>query len=116
MLRVAQQRESNTTPTYSPLSASWHIINNPEEFTAGIHLAARLGLDLNNLQVGHCLNGDAVATIVKDDPGLRKLRKCAISTLHGRRQPRTLQDSAMLANCTKAGRESPLGEKVPLCL
>ncbi len=62
-VRVTRQRESNTTSTYSPLSSSWHVINNPEEFTAGIHLAARLGLDLNTLQVGHCLNGDAVATL-----------------------------------------------------
>ena len=62
-VRVVRVRESNTTPTYSPLSSSWHVINNPEDFTAGIHLAARLGLDLNTLQVGHCLNGDAVATL-----------------------------------------------------
>ncbi|MCP4664451.1 MAG: hypothetical protein GY856_54400 [bacterium] len=61
---VVRQQETNTTPTYSPLSTSWHIIiNNPVEFTTGIHLAARLSLDLNTLQVGHCLNGDAVATL-----------------------------------------------------
>ncbi len=61
--RALRLHETNTTPTYSPLSTSWHIINNPVEFTTGIHLAARLGLDLNTLQVGHCLNGDAVATL-----------------------------------------------------
>lgn len=60
---IRRTREHFETVTYGPLHAGDPQVKNLEDFSRGLLLASRLGLDLNTLEVGRCYQGDIVATI-----------------------------------------------------
>ena len=58
-----ERQEHFESITYVPFTTAPQTVNNPDQLAEGLNLAYHLGLDRTTLEVGHCYEGEVIATI-----------------------------------------------------